>query len=239
MTSPSGVSVVEISQNSKVGQVSATYAAQQSCPKSCQLRNSGCYAESGMVGMQTRRLNRANRSAGELARAEAKGIRSLTGRFPLRLHVVGDCKTDYSATTVSSAADEHRAKFGNSVWTYTHAWRDVQRSSWGNVSVLASCETVQETVEAMQKGYAAALVLPKHKQPTAWWEPTSSSHVTVIPCPEQTGKATSCEECRLCWNGGRLRAGRLVIGFAAHAGKAKVKAKLVQIAGVAGVGGGK
>jgi len=191
MTSSSGVSVVEISSNSKVGKVSATYAAQQSCPKSCALMGNGCYAESGMVGMQTRRLNRAKQTAAKIARAEAQGIRALTGRFPLRLHVVGDCKTDYAATTVSSAADEHRAKFGNAVWTYTHAWRDVARASWGNVSVLASCETIQETVEAMAKGYAAALVLPAHKQLTAWREPTSSSHVTVIPCPEQTGRAAS------------------------------------------------
>lgn len=226
MTAP-GVSVVEVSANSKTGKVSATYTAQQSCPSSCAFRGSGCYAESGMVGIQTRRLNRAKKDAGSLARAEARGIRSLTGRFPLRLHVVGDCKTDYAATTVSSAADEHTAKYGQKVWTYTHAWREIRRASWGNVSVLASCETTQQTVEAMRKGYAAALVVAEHKQDTAWKD--ESAGVTVIPCPEQTGRAESCEKCQLCWNGGRLRAGRMVIGFAAHGGRRMVKEKLVQI----------
>jgi hypothetical protein len=50
--------------------------------------------------MQTRRLNRAERNPEQIARAEAKGIRSLTGRFPLRLHVVGDCRTNFTAKVV-------------------------------------------------------------------------------------------------------------------------------------------
>ena len=224
---PTGVSAVEVSQNSKTGKVSATYVAQQSCPSKCPFKGSGCYAESNMVGMQTRRLNRARQSAAKIARAEAKGIRELTGRFPLRLHVVGDCKTEDAAKVVSAAADEHRAKFGNPVWTYTHAWREVARASWGQVSVLASCETVQQTREAMQKGYAAAVVVAEHKQTVAW----KDQDVTVIPCPEQTGKSPSCESCKLCWNAGRLRAGKMVIAFAAHGGTNKVKAKLVQIQG--------
>jgi hypothetical protein len=222
---PTGVSTVEISTNSKIGKVSATYAAQQSCPKSCAFRNSGCYAESGMTGFQTRRLNQAERNPEQIARAEARGIRELTGRFPLRLHVVGDCRTNFTARVVSAAADEHRAKFGNPVWTYTHAWRDVDRKSWGNVSVLASCETTEQAREAMRKGYAAAVVVAKHPQAGVWRE----GDLRMVPCPEQTGKADSCESCRLCWQGGKLRAGKVVIAFAAHGGKRKIQEKLVQI----------
>ena len=222
-----GVSVVELSANSKVGKVSATYAAQQSCPKDCALRDSGCYAESGRTGFQTRRLNRAERNPEQLARAEAAGIRALTGRFPLRLHVVGDCRTNFTARTVAAAADEHRAKFGNPVWTYTHAWRKVRRAAWGKVSVLASCETTEQTREAMDAGYAAAVVIAEHAQATAWRE----SDVRVIPCPEQTGRAASCDQCRLCWNADKLLASRSVIAFAAHGGKRAVQAKLIQIEG--------
>jgi hypothetical protein len=230
-----GVSVVEISGNSKVGKVSATYASQVTCPESCALKGSGCYAESGMVGMQTRRLNREaddhQSTVQELAELEAAGIHELTGRFPLRLHVVGDCTTDSAARTVSLAADEHRTKFGSAVWGYTHAWREVARASWGNVSILASCEAMPDARVAMKKGYAAAVVVAEHRSAVAWRD--EETGLRVIPCPEQTGKSASCEKCQLCWNGGRLRANNSVIAFEAHAGKKKVieKLRLVQIGG--------
>lgn len=41
--------------------VSATYAPQQTCPDSCELRNNGCYAEVGRIGLHTHRLNRKAR----------------------------------------------------------------------------------------------------------------------------------------------------------------------------------
>lgn len=233
MSNHLGVSAVEISSNSKVGKVSATYVSQDSCPKSCPLRNSGCYAESSFTGMQTRRLNRESASQSltpaQLAREESRQIRSLTGRFPLRLHVVGDCATNTTAKIVSRAADEHARKFQNPVWTYTHAWRKVSRSSWGNVSVLASVEHLEDAKLAMDQGYAAAVVVPEHRANVAWRD--ESTGLRVIPCPEQTGKSANCESCQLCWKSGWLRANRSVIAFEAHGASKKVKQALVQIGG--------
>src|SRR5262245_63271856 len=86
---------VETSTNAKLGPVSATYASQASCPRSCPWFGKGCYAEQGFVGLQTRRLNRsAVRGALRIARAEARVIDALTGDRLLRLHVVGDARTD-------------------------------------------------------------------------------------------------------------------------------------------------
>ena len=91
-----------------LGKVSATYATQVTCPDSCALKGSGCYAEGGMVGMFTRRLNAsedANRlSVEELALAEAVAIAGLTGENPLRIHVVGDATTDGRREVASRGA---------------------------------------------------------------------------------------------------------------------------------------
>lgn len=223
-----GVSAVEKSANAKIGNVSATYASQKTCPSSCPFYKSGCYAESGNTGFQTNRLNKAaaELDAQALAENEASAIRDLSGSLPLRLHVVGDCQTDSAAATVSAAAADYAAKHGQTVWTYTHAWRDVNRESWQEVSVLASTESIQDAKLAMLKGYAAAIVTSMHKDSKAYVE----NGVRVIPCPQQTGKSANCESCKLCWNADRLHASQSVIAFETHgSGSKKAAAALLNI----------
>jgi hypothetical protein len=84
----------------------------------------------------TRRLNawdvlQGERSPEVIAEAEAAAIRKLSGSHPLRLHTVGDCKTDQAAAIVADAAMAHTARYGQPSWTYTHAWRNVQRAIVG------------------------------------------------------------------------------------------------------------
>src|SRR2546421_8042285 len=102
---------VETSTNAKLGPVSATYASQASCPRSCPWFGRGCYAESGLTGHTTRRLNRsALRGALRIARAEARAIDALTGDRLLRLHVVGDARTDAAARELGAAARRYNAR---------------------------------------------------------------------------------------------------------------------------------
>jgi hypothetical protein len=211
---------IEISRNSKIGLVSATYASQNSCPSSCPFKNAGCYAETGMVGIHTHRLNRSViTDPEEIAKCEAEEIRKLTGRFPLRLHVVGDCNTDAAAQIVAEAASEHTKKHGQVVWTYTHA-HDVDRKSWKDVSVLRSCENVEQVETALEDGYAAAMVVSEFERDTAY---PIADGIMGIPCPQQTGKAQDCVNCKLCMNADKLHSARRVILFAAHGtGKKKV-----------------
>src|SRR5262249_44299407 len=142
---PPAAIAVETSDNDKLGGCSATYAAQHSCPLGCPLLGAGGYAEHGPIHFITRRLNKA-RALGPaaLARREAEAIAALTGDRPLRLHVVGDARTPLAARILAEAAEEYRKRGGRPAWTYTHAWRAVPRECWGDVSVLASCETTEQ-----------------------------------------------------------------------------------------------
>jgi hypothetical protein len=209
---------VETSTNAKLGPVSATYASQASCPRSCPWYGNGCYAERGHVGWQTRRLNRSRvREAARIADAEARAIDGLTGDRLLRLHVVGDARTDVAARLLGAAAQRYARRgnaprHGRKVWTYTHSWRTVARASWGDaVSVLASVETVREARDAMAKGYAAAVVVTAFERAGAY----PIDGVTVVPCPHQT-RGVTCRECGLCRDDERLRRAGLVIAFEAH-----------------------
>lgn len=212
---------VERSGNRKIGDCSATSASQVTCPSTCPYQNNGCYAEYGLQGIVTRRLNAAPTDALSEARDEASKIRKLSGKRPLRLHVVGDCSSDGASKTVADAAAEYHTKHGMPVWTYTHAWRDVKRRSWGSVSVLASTESYGDANRAMRRGYAASIVLPNLPQDGRAFR---HQNVLVIPCPQQTGKSASCDKCRLCFDDQALWKRRAVIAFGAHgSGKGKVQ----------------
>ena len=214
----SPVVAIETTDNRKLGPVSATYASQDSCPGSCPWFGQGCYAEHGPISFTTHRLNRSTvRGALRIAEAEARAIDTLTGDRLLRLHIVGDARTDAAAKVLGKAAARYSARGnvprrGRKVWGYTHAWRTVSRDSWGNaVSILASVETVRDARQAMERGYAAAVVVANFERETAY----PIDGVTVVPCPEQT-RGITCRDCGLCRDDERLRSAGLVIAFEAH-----------------------
>ena len=212
------VKAVEKSANSKTGPVSVTYAPIQSCPKSCPFLNSGCYAQTGHCGMHLARLNKTATENNitrpiDIAKKEAEAISKLKGDKPLRLHIVGDCRTSKAAEIVAKAATEYTAKHGQPVWTYTHAWREIPRSKWGSISVLASCETITEAKEAMKRGYAASIVrLKEFDRPFVWED------VIMMPCLEMT-KGTKCDKCKLCFNDQALINKEKVVCFFPHGSK--------------------
>lgn len=225
----SPVIAVERSGNRKLGDAAATYVAQASCPQSCAFLGAGCYAEGGRMALHTRLLNQSPvTNPAALAVLEASAIGTLSGRRPLRLHVVGDAQNALAAATLADAASKYRSKQGTRrqpVWTYTHAWRDIARRAWRSISVLASCETLSDVRRAMRKGYAAALVVAEHPADGRAYR---VGNITLIPCPEQT-RGRTCTECRLCFNDTALRKRRAVITFAAHGQKSRtVREKVSQ-----------
>lgn len=230
---PKPAIAVELSANAKTGPVSATYASQASCPSSCALRGAGCYAETGMVGIQTRRLNRTKATPLQIARAESAAIAALSGTRPLRLHVVGDACGARAAAIVGKAALVYHRKHQAPVWTYTHAWREAPRAAWGaGVSILASLESPAQAPAARAAGYGAlAMVVAEH--PADGRAARDQEGNLLIPCPAQT-KGVQCVQCRLCWREDYLTQAKAIVTFEAHGLRAKtVKAGLglVQLGG--------
>ena len=210
--------VVLNSKNAKVGNIAATYLpVDKTCPNTCALKDNGCYAQSGNVGIHNIRLDkevakRKRMSAYDIVRMEAREIIAKAEQSKgkaLRLHVSGDARTNASAKLLGKAALVWRGK----VYSYTHAWRTVERASWGKVSILASCENVGQVAQAFARGYAASLVVDAH--------PADGKAFTVdgikqIPCPAQTRDDVTCETCKLCMNDDKLVDMRACVTFAAH-----------------------
>jgi len=234
--------LAEESKNSKIagsGQVAATYVATKgSCPASCELRGTGCYAENGRTGMINHRLNKGVKGdmrPEALARAEARAIREsfgggaipqdgARGGRDLRLHVSGDARTVRSVKILVAALMGWFLRGGGAVWSYTHAWMTVPRKFWGKVSILASMTDPAMAKQARRQGYAPALVVEHHESDKAY--KIEGSDVTWIPCPQQT-RGIACSDCRLCMDSRRLFKMNMGILFAAHGATNKIKSALV------------
>lgn len=211
----------------KLGIASATYASQRSCPSSCPLRGQGCYAEQGPLGIHTRRLNASDPSADPdtIAHVEAEKIREIvSGRYDLRLHVVGDATTESGASILAEASGKVLRK-KRRAWTYTHAWEMVDRASWGGVSVLASAETAEQVEDAHEKGYATALIVPEFQERKLY----RADGLSLLPCPNQAiSKNITCSDCNLCKDDRRLHAKGITIAFEAHGSRKNTVKRIVQ-----------
>ena len=188
------------------------------CDDVCPFKKGGCYVRSGFTGKLARRLDEETEKsqASDVIFAEVQAIREGANRLKkesrdLRLHVSGDARNAWDAIVLDEAAHYWKSKGGGSVWTYTHAWRHIERMKFGTISVLASVENAADFKTARDKGYTPAIVVDRFRSKRAWkW-----NGWRVIPCPAETGKVT-CVECRLCLNADKLFARKAVIAFEAH-----------------------
>lgn len=224
---------VMASDNRKTGQVNVTYVSQGSCPETCPHKDNGCYAELGPVGRITSRLNAGGcgLTPDEYAEAEAAELDAMRPDRDVRLHVVGDCRTESAARTVAAAATRYVTRSAAilldppSVWTYTHAWRLVPRDAWGSVSVLASCENAGDVHAAHARGYAAALVVAEYEDDKAY---DSGEGFTLVPCVYQT-RGVQCVDCRLCFDDRALWESNRVIAFKAHGARRKSVLRTLEV----------
>ena len=227
------VIAVDKSSNSKTGLVSATYAPIATCPSTCPFIDKGCYAQQGHTGIHLHNMNKAlaelkNSSVLAVSKIEAEEIRKLKGAYPLRLHVVGDCRTAKAAEVIACAAKEYTAKQNQPVWTYTHAWKEIPRKKWGDISVLASCETIDECLLAMKRGYAASIIRLKKFDGSFEWELKDvKKKVRMVACKEIT-KGIQCDKCRLCFNDKKLLEKNEIICFFSHGSKSKEVDKIIE-----------
>ncbi len=119
---PLRVLVAESGQNSKLGNIPATYTSGRTCPDSCTLKNAGCYAEFGFVRMHWQKMKGALEWKAFLA-----WVAALPAGQLWRHNVAGDLPGDGDKLDVSrfwKLADvAHRTRG----FTFTHKPLDQSR----------------------------------------------------------------------------------------------------------------
>lgn len=210
---------------------SSTYVSiGATCPTSCRFKDAGCYVQVGITGARARKLDleaKARDWTGDrvieheayiIDRQWPDGIPQdgAQGGRDLRLHVGGDVSSQRAARVLAGAAARWRARGGGAVWTYTHRWSDIDREAWGDITVLASVESLEEAHEVVSLGYMPGFTMSNFASERAW--KPKGSDLRIVPCPAQT-RDRNCVTCRLCLD--RKPAGPAAIAFAMHGTRAK------------------
>jgi hypothetical protein len=153
-------------------------------------------------------------------------IAFFTGEGPVRVpwkglvrhHVAGDVlindEIDWNYVKSMNTAHEHRPDVTG--FTYTHGWRRMCPSDFyaRNLTVNASCDTVQDVLTARAAGWPTVMTVPDDETRKRWNE----DGVDFLVCPQQTDPRITCALCKLCTKKDR----KWTIVFKAH-GTAKVK----------------
>ena len=213
------------SGNSKTGHVAVTYRTQDTCPTTCPLMGTGCYARGRIFGIPAR-LGVVDED-GQYAAVRALGAPAGTrGALPqgglMRANVSGDVLDDTGAldTAYASAlSDVATQRPDADVFTYTHAWATLTPDLAPGVTVNASCETTDDLERAAAAGWPTVVVDPGDETSLIG---SVVAGRKVVQCPAQT-KGLTCDQCRLCARPQR----RCTVAFVVHGSGKKLAAAAV------------
>lgn len=133
----------------------------------------------------------------------------------VRAGSIGDpARADPEQTTHDfEVVNEH----GLGVIAYTHFWREEDAL---RVDFMASCNSLLEVDEALERGFRATTLLPWDYYETSGPRFESPAGTFGVVCPAQT-KEVTCNDCGLCANTHQAAKGVRLIGFLEHGPRAR------------------
>ena len=212
------VHLTPVSSNKKVGAIPVSTTSQESCPDTCQLKDSGCYAMIGPLMIHWRKVTEGHR--GNDWDSFCQQIKALPKNQLWRHNQAGDL-----APSKSNVIDRNKlnqlvnANRGRRGFTYTHYSVDIDHN--------AECIT-----EANQRGFTINLstdnvshadqVLGRHDLPVVTlmpldtvWDNQKVAYTaqgrTVVRCPAEY-RDTNCADCGICAKSSRS----FIVGFTVH-----------------------
>jgi hypothetical protein len=229
------------SRNEKVGPMPVSTTSRETCPDSCPLKDSGCYAESGNVAMLWRALSQTK--PGKKFTRGAQKIQSLTwSQFCAKVAALkpgtiwrhnqaGDLPGQGDAIDVGALGELIGANYGRRGFTYTHKpitgphgarnARAIRSANLQGFTVNLSADNLLEADQLAESGVGpVVVVLPDTVQGNADISTPAGRRVSV--CPATYRDDVSCATCQLCQRQNR----KSIVGFPAH-GASKRKASAV------------
>lgn len=208
--------------NSKIGKnkgIGTVMITADSCPDTCKLKGQGCYAETGWVGIHWRRLN-AN-----VTGTDWVGLNDQVKARPpksglVRFGVAGDLPQHGQTGEINgNLVGLLQGIFkGLKVYGYTHHRQSphnlqiIQEMAANGWYVNFSCDSLQDAVDTVKRGYPAVTVVSENETRQRWYV----DGVPVVVCPAQTRDGMDCATCRLC-----MGPRKCVVAFRAHGAKRK------------------
>jgi hypothetical protein len=217
------VSLTIVSNNRKVGPIPVSTTEENSCPNSCPLRGTDCYARFGPLGMHWRKIGPGGR--GSQWTLFCNAVKRFARGQLWRHNQAGDLpKDEQTSQSGVDRIDQQKCRELSEAsrhtrgWTYTHYDptdehnRSViaEMNSQSGLTVNLSADNLEQADQYYELGVApVCVILPKDAPHRGNKTPNGLS---VVTCPAQTNESMSCDKCRLC----QVRTRKSVVGFLAH-----------------------
>ena len=216
------------SGNSKTGPIPVTTTTKATCPDSCPLKASGCYAKGGPLAMHWQAVTDGKRGGGWA------DLLSFVAALPegqlWRHNQAGDLPGEGDSLDVAMLAELADANRGRRGFTYTHkplateAERQaVKAANDAGLTINLSANGPAHADQLAAQGIAPVVTILPEDAPEVTTTPAGRR---VVVCPAQTRDNVSCATCGLCARADRRG---VIVGFRAH-GSAKRRAEAVAIA---------
>jgi hypothetical protein len=209
------------SRNEKVGPIPVSTTSAKTCPTDCPFKKSGCYADGGPLALFWGKVTRED--AGTDWDTFCQSVSALPEGQLWRHNQAGDLPGNGQFIDSDAMQSLIAANTGKRGFTYTHYNMDTPDNQNVVYAANASGFTVNlsgnnlkhaDKLAALNIGPVVCVVPEDHPEKSQTPEGRS-----VVVCPEQTGKAKSCAECKLCQKADRA----VIVAFRAH-GVSKKKA---------------
>lgn len=216
---------VRVSSNAKTGKIPVVYSSRNTCPDSCPMKGTECYAEYGPVRLAWNRAE-SGISANELAKEIAKLPREGVWRYG----VAGDLPGVGESVDVQALDLLIRANSARDVIAYSHkkseqAIEAIRDANQRGFTINVSADSVSEADHYYRQDLPTVLTVPSDAPEITYTE----SGARVVVCPAQTRSDVTCESCRLCSVSSR----RVIVGFRAHGTKTKSLDKRIKLQEIA------
>jgi hypothetical protein len=184
---------VAVTADEKVGPVPVSYSPKETCPDTCSLKGGGCYA----WGLFYLNILGKKVASGKLATSltDALKNRAAVARI-VRHRVAGDSVGDVPGT-IEECKEVEAAGLINV--GYTHSWRE-EPSQPLKQYFRASCESVEEVMQARSNGWGATIIIDKDtSEEDIPYNLPNGERAYLCPTQVEGNKGKiSCNTCTLC-----------------------------------------
>lgn len=206
------------SKNKKTGKIPVTITEIKSCPTSCILKNKGCYAKYGPLGMHWKKIKAKNKHALKWKQF-CNEIKKFNDGQIWRHNQAGDLPGLNEKIDAKKMRELVKANKGKKGFTYTHKpvlrtsyalnnRRIIKRSNSNGFTINLSANNIEEADRLIDLNIAPVTTLLPSDSPIKLKTPKRNK---VIVCPAEY-KDTNCKKCKLCSINNR----KIIIGFRAH-----------------------
>jgi len=215
------------SRNAKTGPIPVSTTSEASCPDACPLRNSGCYAEIGPLGMFWQKVTEGR--AGASYEDFIAQVSALKKGTLWRHNQSGDLIGDRETISFPHLKALIKANSGKRGFTYTH-YDPIKNKVNRKAIAKANSDGFTINLSANNREHADRLaetncgpvvvILPSDVSGNVKLKTPKGRKIVV--CPATYRDDVTCKSCGLC----AVRDRSVIVGFPAHGIKARAASQI-------------